>query len=282
MPEPLFENNFHLKLAIKKIESEYQNMKDSKLSCFSTPIILLSIIFSWATMIFQYVFFQQNEKNNFFKLNLVMTTITSLMYMIMILIATISKNIKVKRWINYLIFYFQVYVIIAFRFVIFQVLNVTPIFLFLEYTIEIVVRLFYVIASIHSFLESLVLNFISLSTVWILITLLIPEQFYKEEMKNTANYTLIIIFVVAISYFLERQQKEAFYYRWQADAKVRRLTNSYENLTSGFVSVKNGKISFFNKYLKEILLNEKFNEKIMRRKNSTAINTFTESKIKHF
>jgi hypothetical protein len=153
------------------------------------------------------------------------------------------------------------------------------IYFFIEYLIEIIVRLIWVVGFIHSFIESLILNLMSVTTVWLIIPILIPEKYYDDEIKNTVNYTLVIIAVIAISYLLERQQKEAFYYRLQADAKVRRLTNSFENLKSGFVSLKNGKISFINKHLKDILINQKFNENVEKRKNSTVINTFTEGKI---
>jgi hypothetical protein len=279
MSEAIFENWFYLTLTNKKTELEYQYMRDKKLLFFSTAIISFSMLASWAVMVFQYVYYQQNEDIKFFKINVSMTTIASIIYVIMLVIGVKTKNIKIIRFINYFIFYFQIFVIIAFRYAIFRVVSVTQLLLFLEYLIEIIVRLIWVVGFIHSFIESLILNLMSVTTVWFIIPILIPEKFYNDEIKNTVNYTLVIIAVIAISYLLERQQKKAFYYRLQADAKVRRLTNSFENLKSGFVSLKNGKISFINKHLKDILLNEKFNEKVGRRKNSTVINTYTEGKI---
>jgi hypothetical protein len=222
---------------------------------------------------------QSPEDIKLFKINVIMTTIASIIYVFMLFVGTRTKNIKILRFINYFIFYFQIFVIIAFRYAIFRVVSVTPLLLFLEYLFEIVVRLIWVVGFIHSFVESLLLNLMSVTTVWLIIPFLIPEQFYDDEIKNTLNYSLVIIAVIAISYVLEIQQKEAFYYRLQADAKVKRLTNSFENLKSGFVSLKNGKISFINKHLKDILLNKKFNERVDRTKQSTAKNTFTEGKI---
>jgi hypothetical protein len=279
MSETIFENWFNLTLTNKKTELEYQKMRDKKLFFFSTTIILFSMIASWATMVFQYVYYKENEDIKLFKINVIMTTIASIIYVFMLFVGTRTKNIKILRFINYFIFYFQIFVIIAFRYAIFRVVSVTPLLLFLEYLFEIVVRLIWVVGFIHSFVESLLLNLMSVTTVWLIIPFLIPEQFYDDEIKNTLNYSLVIIAVIAISYVLEIQQKEAFYYRLQADAKVKRLTNSFENLKSGFVSLKNGKISFINKHLKDILLNKKFNERVDRTKQSTAKNTFTEGKI---
>ncbi len=253
-------------------------MRDKKLFYFSLAIILFSMVASWATMVFQYVYYKQNESIIFFKLNVIMTTIASIIYIFLLVVGIRTKNIKIIRLINYFIFYFQIYVIIAFRYTIFRVVSVTPLLLFLEYLIETIVRLIWVVGFIHSFVESLLLNLISLITVWLYIPFLIPGNFYDEEIRNTVNYTLVIIAVTSISYLLERQQKEAFYYRLKADAKFIRLTNSFENLKSGFVSLKNGKISFINKHLKDILLNEKFKEKAETRRNSAIINGLTEGK----
>jgi hypothetical protein len=132
-------------------------------------------------------------------------------------------------------------VIIAFRYAIFRIVTVTPLLLFLQYLIETIVRLIWVVGFIHSFYESFYLNLFSLATVWLIILLLIPEKFYDSEISNTINYTLVIIAVIAISYVLERQQKIAFYYRIQSNLKAKRLTNSFENLNSGFVFLKMGK-----------------------------------------
>lgn len=274
----IFENCFFLKFTNKNSELEYMKMRDKKLFYFSFAIILFSMVASWATMVFQYVYYKQNESIIFFKLNVIMTTIASIIYIFLLVVGIRTKNIKIIRLINYFIFYFQIYVIIAFRYAIFRVVSVTPLLLFLQYLIETIVRLIWVVGFIHSFIESLLLNLFSLITVWLYIPFLIPESFYDEEIRNTVNYTLVIIAVISISYLLERQQKEAFYYRLKADAKFIRLTNSFENLKSGFVSLKNGKISFINKHLKDILINEKFKENVETRRNSTIINGLTEGK----
>jgi hypothetical protein len=279
MSDAIFQNFLYLTLTNKKTELEYQKMRDKKLFFLTLPIILFSIIASWATMVFQYVYYKQNEDIKLFKINVIMTTIASIIYVFMLLVGTRTKNIKILRFINYFIFYFQIFVIIAFRYAIFRVVSVTPLLLFLEYLFEIVVRLIWVVGFIHSFVESLLLNLMSVISVWLIVPFLIPEQFYDDEIKNTLNYTLVIVAVIAISYVLEIQQKEAFYYRLQADSKVKRLTNYFENLKSGFVSLKNGKISFINKHLKDILLNKKFKDKFERTKQSTANSTFTEGKI---
>jgi hypothetical protein len=277
----IFSNIMNLRLRNINIELDFHEMKNKKLMFFSAPILLFSLISSCAVMIFQFYFYINNIEIIFFKFNVIMTCIALLLYFLFIIISYKSKNIKTNRWMNYIVFYFQIFVIMAFRFAIFRVVNVTSILLFFQYLIEIMVRLLWVIIFIHSFMESLVLNLMSLATVWIVVPLLIPRQFYYDEIMNTLNYSFVIFAVIAINYIIERKQKEAFYYKWQAEDRVKCLTNTLENLSSGFVSLKRGKINFINSYLKELLLNEIFWENETKRKNSNKYRgscTNTESK----
>jgi hypothetical protein len=253
MPELIFNSCFDLTIRNKEIEADFQNLRDKRILFLNLKIIIFSFVSSLATMIFQYFYYKECEQLQFYKFNVIMCSITSGLYLIFISFCFVYKNIKVFRWINYIIFYLQIFVIIAFRFMIFRVANMSSILLFVEYLIETIVRLTWVVFLIHSFLESIILNMMSLITVWIIIPLLIPEDFYKDEMVNTLNYSFVIFSVVIIAYFLERQKKEAFYFNWKSDKRAKRLTNILENLNSGFVSFKRDKITLINPYFKKIL-----------------------------
>jgi hypothetical protein len=107
MSEAIFENWFYLTLTNKKTESEYLKMRDKKILFFSTAIISFSMLASWATMIFQYIYYQENEEIKLFKLNVTMTTIASIIYVLMLVIGVKTKNIKIIRFINTLFFTFK-------------------------------------------------------------------------------------------------------------------------------------------------------------------------------
>ena len=278
MQEKIFTSPLNLKMENKQVESDFQKMKIKKFKFFHIKITLFSFISSLSVMIFQYFFYEKFQDIKFFKFNLIMNSIATVMYLLLMIWSYLTKNIQIMKWIDYFIFYFQIFVIMAFRFAIIRATDASLILLFFEYLIEIIVRLIWVLLFIHSFKESFFLNTLSLVTVWIVVTSLFPEKSFNIEIINTLTYSCVIISVIVIGYILERQQKEAFYYRLKADAKFIRLTNSFENLKSGFVSLKNGKISFINKHLKDILLNEKFKEKVETRRNSAIINGLTEGK----
>lgn len=256
IPKSVLSNMLNTRVYNLMIESDFQAMRNKKLMFFSLPILLFSLASSLSVMIFQFFFLKNNFEIVFFKFNIIMTSIATLLYFILLIFSVSRKNIKINRVVNYIIFYFQIFVIIAFRFAIFRVINVTSILLFLQYLIEIMVRLLWVVIFIHSFMESLILNLMSLATVWIIIPLFIPNKFYDDEIMYTINYSFVIFAVIIINFIIEQKQKEAFYYQWQAENRVKSLANTLENLNSGFVSFRGGKINFINSHMKELLLNE--------------------------
>jgi hypothetical protein len=257
MPERIFVSCLNLKMSNKEVESDFQKMRAKKLKFLNIPIILFSLVSSLAVMIFHYLYYDEFIEIKFFKFNVIMCSIASGIYLILMAWGYSTKNIKIIKWINYTIFYFQIYVIIAFRFAIIKVTHASSFLLFFEYLFEIIVRLIWVILFLHSFLESCVLNILSLVTVWLVVPILFTEKLYNEEIINTLAYSFVLFSVIIIAYVLERQQKQAFYFHWQADTKAKWLTNVFENLNSGFVSVKNSKISYVNSYFKNFLKNLK-------------------------
>jgi hypothetical protein len=256
MTEQIFINHLDLRFKNQKIESDYQNIKDKKLSIMCIPVAAFSLFSCMATVIFQYCFYDQYGGVKMFKFSFISTCIAFCLYAILLILVAYKKDVKTKRWINYIIFYFQIFAIVAFRYTIFRVAKVSSILLFLQYLFETIVRLLFLVLLLQSFLESLVLNIISLSTVWLIVPFLIPDEFYNDEILNTLNYSFVILGIISVSYVFQQQQKRAFYFQWKAGNKATWLTNVIENLSSGFISVKNGKINYINSFFINILADE--------------------------
>lgn len=267
MQEKIFTSPLNLKMENKQVESDFQKMKIKKFKFFHFKITLFSFISSLSVMIFQYFLYEKFQDIKFFKFNLIMNSIATVMYLLLMICSYLTNNIQIMKWIDYFIFYFQIFVIMAFRFAIIRATDASLILLFFEYLIEIIVRLIWVLLFLHSFKESFFLNTLSLVTVWIVVTSLFPEKSFNIEIINTLTYSCVIISVIVIGYILERQQKEAFYFQWQANSKAKWLTNVFENLNSGFVSIKNSKISYVNSYFKKFLQNLKIIDKFQNIEN---------------
>ena len=258
MTDKIFTSYLNLTLKNKEVESDYLEMKNKKFKFVHLPIVMFSFLASIAVMTFKYIYLHKFTDVFFYKFNLLMCSITSLIYIGLMVWSCMTTNIKIKKLIDYTIFYCQIFVIIAFRFAIIRVTESTLVLLFFEYLLEIIVRIIWVNLFIHSFKECFYLNTASLITVWIIILSFFPEKSYNEEIINTLAYSFVIFSIIIIAFVLERQQKEAFYFHWQADNKAKWLinvVNVFENLNSGFVSIKDNKISYINPYFKKVLQN---------------------------
>lgn len=242
----MFTSKLNLKFRDKKIEQDFQKMRESKFLFFNKWIILFSFTSAVAVGILQITDFENFEEFIFFKFNIIMTFIAIAIYFVFCFLAFCCKNILVLRWIHYFLFYFQIFVIMAFRFEIFKIHSSIYTLNFFQYLIEMFVRLIWVIIFLHSFLESLILNSLVILTVWLTIPFMYPQENFKEEMINSLSYSSVIILVIVIAYIIEKQQKLAFYFLWQADSKAKWLSGILDYLNSGYVSINNGRIKYIN------------------------------------
>lgn len=252
MNERIFYNRIKLNFQEKEAESDYQIKKDKILNLCIRHVILFSLVSSLAVAIFQIFYFDKAKSLILYKFNLISSFSASLIYTIFILLSFFIKNSRVYKWFHYIVFFYQIFVIISFRFTIIRIVEAPSILLFLEYLFEILVRLTWVVFNLQSFSESFMLNTLSLVAVWIVIPNLYPEIYLKDELYFTMAYSFVLVSVIIIAYILEKQQRIAFYYQWKADRKAQWLTNVLENLNSGFMSIKEGKVTYINSFLKNL------------------------------
>jgi hypothetical protein len=251
-----------LNLKNKKIENDYTEMKNKNLKYYNLKILIFSLITSLCIGIYLYTTTDEEiVKTNMFLFNSIMTTIGfSSCFLLGLYFLFSKKSVKIVKWANYYIFYFQIFSILSIRYLFFKH-DHTHMLHFFEYLFEIVIRLTWVVLYLHSFYQCMILNALSLITVWLVISTLIPEECFNFEMINTSAYSCVIFSIIGIGYLMERQQKLAFYFSWQAEAKAKWLNNVFENLNSGFVSFKDGSINNINCFFKNQL------EKLKKKKN---------------
>jgi hypothetical protein len=277
----MFASEFKLNYNNENIELDYQKMRDIKLLTFNKWIVNFSFISAIAVAILQSTNFEMVNKYGFFKFNIVMNYIAIFVYLVFIFISCLSKNMTVLRRIHYIVFYFQIFVIMGFRFEFFIIYSSMSKMIFFEYLIEMFVRMVWVILFLHSFLESLILNSLVIVTVWLTVPFLYPTENFNDEMINSLAYSCVIFLVMVIAYILERQQKIAFYYLWQSYRKAKWLTSILDNLNSGFVSVKSGRIKYINSFFISHFEKYKHTSKLtedMKEVKSTIFSTKREGK----
>jgi hypothetical protein len=140
------------------------------------------------------------------------------------------------------------------------------------FSLEILFRLFWVIFGIQGFIENFILTCISIIIAW---AIYVPTHFGNElttSYFNNLGYTLILFVVMLLSYILERQQKNAFYFQIKAKTKTNWLLNVLDNMSTGFLSIRGDTISYVNSFFKNKL--EKFIPLIENFKRSSHKPTF--------
>jgi hypothetical protein len=253
MCDEVFKTRLNLKFIEIDVESDFRKMKDNKLNLFIRPAVIFSFISSVAVSTFISFYIESSKNIKIFQFSLFTSWIASFIYFIFIVGLCITKNLKLYRWMNFFFFYFQIYVIIAIRFALVKIVKVSSIMIFFEYFLEIFIRLFWVILYLQSFSESLIMNMLSLVTVWIVICSMYPVEYLREEIIITLAYSFVIFSVIVLAWIIERQQKLAFYFKWKAEKKASWLTKVLDNLNSGFISMKKGKINYINSFLLSLI-----------------------------
>jgi hypothetical protein len=142
---------------------------------------------------------------------------------------------------------------IGLRFVIMRLGNIDEIILDFYYLLEINFRLIWVLLHVQSFLECFILNTLSILTIWLIVPFIYPADVYNRGMFNFFAYSCALMSVISFAYFLEKNSKKAFYFHWISDKKANWLSNVFENMNSGFVSFRGGRISYINSSLKKQL-----------------------------
>jgi hypothetical protein len=184
-----------------------------------------------------------------FSFDVITVYLSTLVYLIFLFLSCFCKNIKLLRWIHYFNFYLQIFIAIGFRYTIIRFSKVEIFVLFYLYLIDIVIRLVWVLLFIQTFIESFIWNLLSILTIWLTIPFLFSADVYNTAMTNFSSYTCALLVVIAFSYVLSRQQKRAFYFHWMADRKANWLTSVFENMNTGFISIKGEKISYINSFM---------------------------------
>jgi hypothetical protein len=243
MSDDVFRRWINLKFIEVDVELDFIKMKDKKLSLFIRPAVIFSLMSSVAVSTFISFYIETFITLRFFQFCLITSWVASFIYFIFLANLFFTKKLNVYRWMNFFYFYFQIFVIISVRFAFLKIVKVSSIMIFFEYFLEIFIRLFWVILYLQSFLECLILNTLSLVTVWIVIGSMYPVESLSEEIIITLAYSVVMFSVIGIAWIVERQQKLSFYFKWKAEKKASWLTKVLDNLNSGYILIKKGKIN---------------------------------------
>lgn len=165
------------------------------------------------------------------------------------------------------------------RNLLFKCSSINVAFLNLAYFFDVNVRLMWSSYYILSFYEIITLNILSIVTLFSIVPNISTEENLSKDLEALRNYVYFLSFSSTFVYILERQLIICFYCNWIAEKKAKWLSNVFNNMNSGFVSLKGDKIAFINNFLLKYLKNNKSLSKLQTIRNENIISSTETERI---
>lgn len=271
MEESIFSNRFSLKFKKFEIEKEYYNKRQLSLSSLNLFIIISLVILNILSTTLT-IIFTQNEIKPFWLILRYTAIISTSLNIVVLFISIFCKNMNIIRWIHYLAYLLLFFTLSNTFNVLLSKLQVSLNLMNIASLVEIILRMCFSVFTIHSFLENIILNGITCVFIWVLYLPALDKSIVLLAAYVQLAYTAAFSILVGFSYVLDKQQKNAFYFQYTHAKKLEWLTNVFENMNTGFLSIKGIKISYVNNFVQNKLMQQLC--KVYQEKN-----TLTEGKF---
>lgn len=269
MSEAIFKNKFSLNFKDNEAEENYMCERSNSILKYYPYLFTFLLISSLSSSIFISFYIYDFFQITISKVIVITAYFSTFIHLVCGLILLKTKNFKIIKWLNITTSFLFFFTNLSMRFVLLRILHVYNDTLFYLLMIEIIIRLTWVILLIQGFYECFFYNFLPIVIALTLEPFIYPTQIFKSGLLNGTACVTNEIVVLILAYFIEKQIKKAFYYFWISNKKNKWLTNIFDNMNTGFFSIKDKKIIFINNYLLNIF--EKINKSIELEKSKFLI-----------
>ena len=250
MPEQIFTNWFTLNFAKPEIQKKYKEKWKHEFLYYNKWFALIILLASIGATIVNSIYFNQSNNLSFRLVKFCSYAVNFLMACSFV-ICLFSKNITVlslTHYVNYTLFIFTTanfkYPIINF------VYTSSGVLVILFLTTEILFRLIWIIFSLVSFTEFLVLNLIEVGLIWVYLYPTSDPVKASTTVLNLVSYTVLFVIITGFSHLINQQNKIYFYDQVNAESKMKSFDMIFENIKTGFVKIAGNKVKFMNSVLK--------------------------------
>jgi hypothetical protein len=255
--QKIYKSFFNLNFDKCDIEVDYLKYKNQLLlqrSKYSVGILLvLSLIADIDLSIF---WGDQFGNRNFLGVTISSYLIT-IFYSIFLIFTICCKNLHFLKMLNYFTFFLITFVLVFMRYPIVHYKLNEEMLNYLFFAIDIVFRLIWVFMGNISYLESLGISLIDIALLFMWAGLSQTPENLKSAMIRNSAYSVTILLVGILAYLFEALNRRGYYYNHYIQKKNEWLMNVLENMNTGFISVKEGKIRYINKFLESKIENIK-------------------------
>jgi signal transduction histidine kinase/CheY-like chemotaxis protein len=247
----MFNSRITLTYKDKFIEGKYKEARYESLRQYnitlSIILTVLSIIIT-GLMIKEFPLLKQTLPN--FAASIYCFTSAALTIIITIL-SIYTKNNRCQEWLAYLNYLMVLFVFTNYKFYSNFVLKADILIYVLIFFTEIMFRLAWFIFGCIDFLPGAYLQLITIVLNFSLYGIIVPlHLFFRFSIHNC-----ILIFTSILSYLYIKEHKRCFYYNFSLKLKNGWYKSIIDNMNSGFISIKDKCIKYYNKPLLNFLKN---------------------------
>jgi hypothetical protein len=250
--DKIFINRVTLNFFNQEVEKSYQIKLNSCLLKSIRYINIILFLVSTMTSILNYFYRDQIQTVEFVIVEIVSYT-NSLINLIFVVVSFSTRKIKILKFSVYLGYIFFLFTCANFNypFIIF-IYNKTFVLMSITIITEILLRLLYGVFYLLSFSEFFLLNLIEIILIWLYIFPTSDPLIKRTTIFNLICYNFLFIYLTLFSYFVDKQLKISFYYRFKYEEKLKWLNVLLDNMNTGILSLEDGKIRYLNKCLEKI------------------------------
>jgi hypothetical protein len=249
MTNHIFKSCFKLNYEDENLDLEYRKIQNknivNKSKCFSLTYLFLNL--GMAIFIFKNIwnYFEESQMLKFLQIS---TFISIIILTISSFLILFVKNIKLKKICLYLTYFILSFICHNIRLVL-ERNQVIYSLVILFGVVEILLKSFLNVIFTFSFTISLVINIISIASLWLIYPFFYEKTNYSNSLITLVFYTVGLIVMTSFSYLLDKQHKTLFYFIHQAKKKSNKLESIFEYINSGFILFKQNSIEYINPHL---------------------------------
>jgi hypothetical protein len=249
MSNQIFQSCLNLKFKEESIQSEFQKLKENKINKYSKYLLFFNLLITTGMTIFCiYNLWNIIQLSNLNKLLFISSLFSNFIIFIIFILNFFRKLVPYRKLFLYLTFIIITFVHHDTRMIINKILQKSSLNILMIF-IELILRLAGPFFIKHSFCECLIINLISMLSLWIIYPIFMNSDDFTTTFLNLIYYNIGICILIVFSYFLDKHYKILFYYFHQAELKSKKLEILFDKINSGYIIFRGDKLEYVNTHL---------------------------------
>jgi signal transduction histidine kinase len=245
MKESAFKSNFTLSFKNSNIEKFYKKTLEPRIKIFNKIISFL--LFATTLLSLMLIIEKRNLESRFDPLIVIVpNAIVAFLFFLSFIITLFIKNMKFHDYMKYFIYIMMTFTFIFLRYYTRALAGVDMIAYTTVMNVEFIMRIFFVIIGIFSFLETLIMSILVIITFFTYNFPVFGVTYLSSI--HVAYYTLIIT-VILISYYYVAEKRSSFFYNHKLENNNNWYNDVIDNMNNGFICLQNKSLKFMNKTL---------------------------------